>query len=393
MGVYKRPDSDVWWYEFELNKKRYRGSTKTTSKRDAQAVMVDKRREAQEDQQQDRLGVKRSTLYAIALKWLEASETTHADHKNNLSRVRKLFGDELVQEGRAWVLKEGNRPGLPKDLMIHEITQETLVTLKGHRMKEGNSAATINREISLVQSLMGYAQSLSIVMPTKPIVWSERRNRAASLKMKESKGKLRWLTLEEEQKLLKELKRRVRPGDRSASDNLDLVTMLLDTGARYEEVAGLRWPQVDLEGAVIHLYRSKVDNEGGVRMTKRVLAILKHRREETRGRTFVFPAHVITGQGTTDWDRADDCRGHATGAIQAAIDACELNDDPTLDRVTPHTLRDTYASRLVQAGVSLLKVSHLLGHADESMTKKYAHLCPDMTGREAAAVLDGLHAD
>jgi integrase len=171
------------------------------------------------------------------------------------------------------------------------------------------------------------------------------------------------------------------------------VTLLLDTGARYEEIAGLRWPQVDLDAAVIHLYRSKVDNEGGIRMTRRVQAILQRRREDTRGRTFVFPAHVVTGRGTTEWASADECRGHATGAIQAAIDACGLNDDPTQDKVTPHTMRDTYASRLVQAGVSLLKVSHLLGHADESMTKKYAHLCPDMTGREAAAVLDRLHAD
>jgi hypothetical protein len=209
MGVYKRPDSDVWWYEFELNKKRYRGTTRTTNKRAAEAFLLDRRREAAEDQQQERLGIKRATLYEIALKWLEASETTHADHKNNLSRVRKLFGDELVQKGREWVLVEGNRPGLPKTLMVHEITQETLVMLKAARLKEGNSAATINREISLVQSLMGYAQSLSIVMPTKPIIWSERRNRAASLKMKESKGKLRWLTLEEEARLLRELKRRV----------------------------------------------------------------------------------------------------------------------------------------------------------------------------------------
>ena len=43
--------------------------------------------------------------------------------------------------------------------------------------------------------------------------------------------------------------------------------------------------------------------------------------------------------------------------------------------------------------MSLLKVSHLLGHADVSMTEKYTILCPDATGAEAAAVLNALHAN
>jgi site-specific recombinase XerD len=43
-----------------------------------------------------------------------------------------------------------------------------------------------------------------------------------------------------------------------------------------------------------------------------------------------------------------------------------------------HGLRDTFASHLVMAGVSLLTVSKLLGHADTRTTEKYcAHLAPD----------------
>lgn len=397
MTLYKREGSDVWQYEFMIAKVRYRGSTRTTSKREAAAIEADKKREAQEDQRLERDGIKRMTVYAVSQQWLDASAVTHKDHKNNASRVRKLFGQELKQKGRAWELVEGARYGLPKTLMCHEVTQATLLELKSARLREENSGATINREISLVQTIMGYAASLNVVMPPKAVVWSDRRNRAASLKMRERKGKLRWLTMDEESRLIAELESRVKDDDDAGADNFDLVTLLLDTGARYEEIAGMRWNQVDLAAGVLYLYRSKVDNEGGVRLTKRALKILEARKLRMEGdtlhRTFVFPAHEIIGQGRTAWTREDACRGHATGAIQSAIDACGLNDDPTRDRVTPHTFRDTFASRLVQAGVSLLKVSHLLGHADESMTKKYAHLCPDNTGREAAAVLDGLHAE
>lgn len=393
MSLYKRTGSDVWQYEFVIAGQRYRGTTKRTNKREAQEVETAKRKEALDDQEKARLGIRRMSLHEVALKWLEASEVMHKDHKNNLSRVRKLFGDELVQKGREWVLVEGKRPGLSRDLMVHDITQGTLVDLKTARMGEGNSPATINREISLVQSLMGYAQSLSVVMPAKPIIWSERRNRAASLKMRETKGKLRWLTIQEERKLLGELQKRVKEDDRAGSDAYDLVVLLLDTGARYEEIAALKWSQVSQGFDEIALYRSKTRNESRMKLTKRSAEVLKRRHDDKGFRSYVFPAHEVRGTGKTDWTDADEHRGHATGLIQAAIDACGLNDDEGADKVTPHTFRDTYASRLVQAGVSLLKVSHLLGHADVSMTQKYAHLCPDMAGQEAVAVLDGLHRD
>lgn len=391
MTLFKRPDSEVWQYEFVVAGQRYRGSTKTSSKRDAAAFEVDKRREALEDQNNSRLGVKRMTVSDLAIKWLESSQMALRDHTNNESRVRKLFGDELKQKGHNnWVLVVGARKGLSRDLMVHEVTQDTLMTLKASRVTEGNSAATINRELSLIQTLMGYAEALNVVLPARPIVWSQKRNKAASLKAPESSGKLRWLTQAEEHMLLERLRGMLDPDKVATQDNLDLTMFLLDTGARYNEVARIKWDQINLETGVIDLYRTKVDNEGRLRLTRRSWEMLKRRREATWPKSYVFPGMTDGGR---EYSKEDKPRGHATDGIQRAIDRCGFNQDVSKGRVTPHTFRDTYASRLVQAGVSLLKVSHLLGHADESMTKKYAHLCPDSAGQEAAAVLDGLHGN
>ena len=59
------------------------------------------------------------------------------------------------------------------------------------------------------------------------------------------------------------------------------------------------------------------------------------------------------------------------------------------DKVVFHTLRHTFASWLVQAGVPLYTVQRLMGHKSIVMTQRYAHLAPDQ-GAEAARLLSGI---
>ena len=139
-----------------------------------------------------------------------------------------------------------------------------LSTLKAERMAEGSSAGTINREMSLLQSLLGFGESIGAPMPSVPIKWSARNNRAASLKMPETKGRLRWLTVEEERQFFGGLIEDAsnRPNDLAAMDAWHLTQFLLDTGARHTEISSLTWDMVDLKAGTINLYRG----QGGQRV-------------------------------------------------------------------------------------------------------------------------------
>ena len=95
-------------------------------------------------------------------------------------------------------------------------------------------------------------------------------------------------------------------------------------------------------------------------------------------------------------NKAGKARGYAAQAIKKAMDRAGLNDPEVVRekgaKVTMHTLRHSYASKLGKNGISLYEVSVLLGHSDSKMTQRYAHLAPNDASRKAVGLIDSLHA-
>jgi len=59
------------------------------------------------------------------------------------------------------------------------------------------------------------------------------------------------------------------------------------------------------------------------------------------------------------------------------------------DKLTFHSLRHTYASLLVQAGVDIYHVKELLGHSSIALTERYSHLSESTFKQAALMIQDG----
>jgi len=144
------------------------------------------------------------------------------------------------------------------------------------------------------------------------------------------------------------------------------------TGLRANELRCLAWEDVDLDRAVLTVRQSKNGHFRTVPLCRRALLMFRHRkRQQGPLETIVFPSTRRNGHSGL---RSKNWWVHALDQIRPQIPRFTAKGTPG---AAFHLLRHTFASMKVQAGVSLYKVGHWLGHRSSQMTKRYAHLAPD----------------
>lgn len=139
-----------------------------------------------------------------------------------------------------------------------------------------------------------------------------------------------------------------------------LVRGALLTGARFGELAGMRTQDVDLRAGRIYIEPAKSGRSRHVPLNPEGVALF---RDLLTGKT--GDATVFARADGKPWGK-----NHHIRPLLEACHAAKLKPAAAF-----HELRHTYASHLAQAGIDLLTISKLLGHADTRITSKhYAHL-------------------
>jgi len=335
MSVLKRGNSKFWYIQFQFQGKTYIKSSKTTDKRIAERI---EREWKVLIHSQQYLGEKESISFKdIMIQYIETKENT-PNHVTLVSRCRILT------------------KYFPINRKLHELSNNDINNFLKIRIKQSVTNQTIKKDFDLIRGSWKYGKKLGyqysdIEFPT----------------LKMEKHRLRYLSLDEEKRLLSELNpyredtgtvlssKRPTQIKQDMIDVYDLVIILIDTGARYSEISKIGWDSINLTDKTIRLWRPKVRNESVLYMSDRVYSVLTN-RFKNKSSSYVFT------------NRKGGPRNTATlpirkGFKRSGIIGC-----------TVHTFRHTHATRLIQNGLSLYEVKEILGHTDINTTMRYAHL-------------------
>jgi len=147
-----------------------------------------------------------------------------------------------------------------------------------------------------------------------------------------------------------------------------LLEFAYATGARVSEVVGVKLQDLVYEEGLVRVF-GKGAKEGVVPIGRRALgAVALYAREvrpsldRGKGKGVLF----LNARGTPL------SRVGAWGIIKQAARRAGLTK-----RVTPHTLRHTFATHLLEGGADLRAVQEMLGHVDLSTTQLYTHVDRD----------------
>lgn len=145
-----------------------------------------------------------------------------------------------------------------------------------------------------------------------------------------------------------------------------VLEVLYGTGARVSEVAGLDLAALDLDSGLVRLL--------GKGRKERIVPLGELAQDAVRA--YLATARpALLGEAPTAVDALFlSARGTRLGArsIRRIVDRCAAAAG--LGAVSPHTLRHSFATHLLEGGADLRTVQELLGHASLGTTQRYTHL-------------------
>ncbi len=258
--------------------------------------------------------------------------------------------------------------------------------IKSKRLKAGRKPATVNRDLDRIRGVLSKAVDWTFLM--------EHPLRSVKRAKGVDDSRVRYLSPDEEAALRdalaqREAMRRVQrdsgnawreargveslpawPADGFTDYMMPMVLVALNTGMRRGELFSLDWSSVNLQLALVTVTAGNAKSRKArhIPLNAEAVDVLTRWQKQTGRVGLVFPSPE--GGRLTNVNKAWD------GIVTAA----ELVD------FRFHDLRHDFASKLVMAGVDLNTVRELLGHADITMTLRYAHLAPDKLAEAVARI-------
>jgi len=143
-----------------------------------------------------------------------------------------------------------------------------------------------------------------------------------------------------------------------------LLMTLYGTGMRRAELAHLKVSDIDSQRMIIRVVAGKGGKDRDLPLSPALLEILREYWRWRKPRLYLFPTRTYRR-------RLDQPISDKTVWIACSEAARRAGISK---RVTPHTLRHSWATHLLEAGTDLRTIQVLLGHGDLETTAQYLHL-------------------
>lgn len=235
--------------------------------------------------------------------------------------------------------------------VLSDITPARIVEARG---KLNRSPATANRYMAALSHVFTIA--------IREWEWMEDSPIRKISKLKEPRGRVRYLSDEERTKLIAAAR------DIENPTLYTVIVLALSTGARQGELLSLNWKDVDFKRGSLTFHETKNGERRTVPLTGLAHDLLKERYSKREKVTqLVFPSEENTPVRV---DRP----------FQALLFQTGIKD------FRFHDLRHSAASYLAMNGASLAEIAEVLGHKTLQMVKRYAHLSDAHTSKVVASM-------
>ena len=147
--------------------------------------------------------------------------------------------------------------------------------------------------------------------------------------------------------------------------NLAIIELLYGAGLRVSELANLKLSDVDFDSKIVRVLgkgrkeRLAPFNDEALSTLRSYLDIRHNFIKEDRPNDNIFVNRSGSPLGVRSIQRLTDIISSKAGLLRKA---------------TPHTMRHTFATHLLEAGASIKTVKELLGHASIAATQRYTHI-------------------
>lgn len=251
------------------------------------------------------------------------------------------------------------------DYTLADVTPALIAQERDKLLAEKTRRGGKRANATVVRYLSALSAAFNVAI--KEWAWIEDNPVRKVTKPKEPRGRVRFLSTDERNKLLEACE------SSDCTALYPIVVLALSTGMRQGEILNLTWTDVDLKKGRITLHETKNNERRTVPLTGKALEVLKaHSKVRRLKIPLLFPSR--TGETPLS------IRKPWLDALkQAQIEDFQFHD-----------LRHSAASYLAMNGATVAEIAEVLGHKTLQMVKRYAHLSEAHTAGVVARMNDSI---